>query len=101
VAVGHTDLTQIVSYDRFLNTDPGGEEKKYFPFQNCDSCGALIVIKTVFPIFWGHVSVLDADLICLNELAKANAGEGFSLFSTRTTYVTRGVVTHDGRIGIL
>jgi hypothetical protein len=31
-------------------------------------------METTFPLFWGDVSILEADLLCLNRLLKENTG---------------------------
>ncbi len=42
--------------------------------QDCNNCGSIFVIERTLPVFWAHISVLEGDLVCLNELYKRNSG---------------------------
>ena len=43
--------------------------KKQFPESN------IFVVKRPIAVYWGHISVLEADLICLDELMKSDQGK--------------------------
>lgn len=40
--------------------------------QTCSDCGQLIVASNTIHVIWGHISILEADLICLNKNYQAN-----------------------------
>ena len=42
--------------------------KSRFP----ESPDSLFITEEASSVYWGHMSVLDADLVCLNELRKRN-----------------------------
>ena len=44
-------------------------------FQNCSTCGSLVVIENPFPVIWGHVSIVEADLVCIDRLLEENKGK--------------------------
>ena len=46
----------------------------YAFFQDCSDCGALVVMETTFPLYWGHYSVIEADMLCLSRLTAENQG---------------------------
>jgi hypothetical protein len=46
------------------------------------------VAKSTFPIYWGHISVLEADLVCLNLLYNENKGK-----SNLKNFLRPGVIT--------
>ena len=43
-------------------------------FKACDNCGSIVILNNTSPVFWGHVSILEADLRCFNQLFKENKG---------------------------
>ena len=43
--------------------------------QECKDCGSLIVLENTFPLVWGDVSVIEADLVCMNSLLEQNKGK--------------------------
>ena len=45
--------------------------------QKCKDCGSLIVLENTFPLIWGDVSVIEADLVCMNSLLEQNKGKYF------------------------
>ena len=50
--------------------------KNIFSFiaKNCDDCGSLFVVKNTFPVYWAHISILEADVVCMNHLFTKNQG---------------------------
>jgi len=46
----------------------------YFYLKDCQKCGSLIIYENTFPIYWGHSSILEADLLCIHRLLQDNKG---------------------------
>jgi hypothetical protein len=71
-------LYYFVSYLPYSDTYYfNGPYIRYVLFQNCSDCGQLIVPKRTIPVIWGHVSILEADLVCLNKNFEANKSNHF------------------------
>jgi hypothetical protein len=50
--------------------------------QNCNHCGKIMIAKSTFPIYWAHISVLEADLVCLKLLYAENEGKKIKPLTT-------------------
>ena len=50
-----------------------------YHFQTCSDCGVLHLLTQPLPVYADHLSILEADLLCLNALLDINKGTGVSI----------------------